>query len=776
MSLQRNLMMREILACGLLWAALGVVCLWFSNSAPAAAGQPLRSPGLLCLGFALAGGLATLWTWRSVNRLIIQRLQHLKDEVAQLRGKGDFSGAVTEDRHDEITELAHGINLLLQHVERAQSTRAGIEKQFQESEQRYRMLFTGMSEGFALFGISPDATGQAADYRLLVVNPAYERLTGLKGDEVLGRTLHEALPGLVREQLERYRQVALTGTPAYFTDFDAQRNRHYRVSAYRPTPGQVAVLIEDTTDELQKGAELRASGARFRQLTALAPVGVFLTDPRGCCEYVNDKWLAMTALSFSEVVGDTWLKTVHPDDRDRVEANWKFLLHARGGSGIEYRILQPEGAVVWVYGLAAPLRDAEGQLTGCIGILLDITARKQAEQRRVELDSRLQQTQKLESLGVLAGGIAHDFNNILMAILGNVDLALLDLPEGHPARLYLGDVEKATRRAAELCRQMLAYSGKGRFIVERVNLNDVIDEMARMLEISISKKANLRYGLAANLPPIEVDVSQLQQIIMNLVINASEAIGDRSGTISITTGALECDRQYLGNTWLKQDLPEGLYVYLEVSDSGCGMKPEVLERMFDPFFTTKFTGRGLGLAAVLGIVRGHKGSLKVYSETGRGTTFKVLFPPAPGEAVLPPAASPVQKPWQGHGTLLLVDDEETVRVLGKQMIERLGFRCLTADDGEEALACFRLHGDEITVVLLDLTMPHMDGEETFRELRRLKPDVRVVLSSGYNQQDVTQRFAGKGLAGFIQKPYRLALLTDVLRTALEGDGTAAAPG
>jgi PAS domain S-box-containing protein len=760
----------------MLLALLGTLSFLFGPATPLAAGPVRHTLGLLCIGLALAGLLAGLWRWWSTHRLILRRLERLTTELTHLRGHADLAGAITEDGRDEVTALAHGLNLLLQQVARTQATRSLIEKQFQESEQRYRMLFNGTSEGFALFAIVVDAAGQPADYRFLAVNPAYARLAGLQDGALVGRTLREVLPGVEPAQLERYRQVALSGAPAYFTTFDAQGHRHFRINASRPAPDQLAILIEDTTEQVQRDVELQASGERFRQLTTLAPVGVFLTDPQGHCDYVNDKWLAMTALSFSEVVGDSWLKTVHPDDRARVEANWKFLLHARGGTGLEYRLQQPDGAVVWVYGVAAPLRDAEGQLTGCIGILLDITTRKQSEQKRVELDARLQQTQKLESLGVLAGGIAHDFNNILMAVLGNVDLALLDLPEAHPARVYLADVEKATCRAAELCRQMLAYSGKGRFVIERVNLNDVIDEMARMLEISVSKKATLRYGFAANLPPIEVDVSQLQQIIMNLVINASEAIGERNGTISIVTGAMECDRAYLRNTWLKQELPEGLYVYLEVSDSGCGMKPEVFERMFDPFYTTKFTGRGLGLAAVLGIVRGHKGSLKVYSEPGRGTTFKVLFPPASGDAVELPGASPVQKPWQGHGTLLLVDDEETVRILGKQMIERLGFRCLTAADGEEALDCFRVHADEITVVLLDLTMPHMDGEETFRELRRLKPDVRVVMSSGYNQHDVTQRFAGKGLAGFIQKPYRMALLTEVLRAAIEGTGGDSASG
>ena len=295
-----------------------------------------------------------------------------------------------------------------------------------------------------------------------------------------------------------------------------------------------------------------------------------------------------------------------------------------------------------------------------------------------------------------------------------------------------------------------------------------------MLEVSVSKKAILRYHFAAQLPPVEVDITQIQQILMNLVINASEAIGEKSGVISISTGAMKCDQDYLADTWLKQKLPEGIYVYIEVADTGCGMTSKTLECIFDPFFTTKFTGRGLGLAAVLGIVRGHKGTLKIYSEPGHGSTFKVLLPAAKGEAPNLVISDPAKKLWHGTGTILLVDDEETIRVLSKQMLERLGFRVLTAADGCEALTIFRAQQQEIVAILLDLTMPHMDGEETFRELQRIKTEVPVIMSSGYNEQDIAQRFDGKGLAGFIQKPYRMAMLSQTLRATLEGKRDAVA--
>lgn len=396
----------------------------------------------------------------------------------------------------------------------------------------------------------------------------------------------------------------------------------------------------------------------------------------------------------------------------------------------------------------------------------EITRRINAEAERRKLELQIQHAQKLESLGVLAGGIAHDFNNLLMAILGHADLAFQDLSPVSPVRENLREIEKASRRAAGLCQQMLAYSGRGKFVIQVVDLGEVVEEMTHMLEVSISKKVVMRFNFTPHLPPVEADVTQLRQVIMNLIINASEAIGDRSGIIAISTGAMECDRAYLSETWIDDSLPTGFYVYLEVADTGCGMERSIISKIFDPFFTTKFTGRGLGLAAVLGIVRGHHGTIKVYSEPGKGTTFKILLPASrrPVKRLRGDGSAP--QGWRGSGTVLLVDDEETIRALGKRMLERFGFSVLMACDGREALHVFEEHRDHIACVLLDLTMPHMDGEEAFRELRRIRPDIRIILSSGYNEQEVSQRFLGKGLAGFIQKPYQLASLEQILKQVL----------
>jgi len=397
----------------------------------------------------------------------------------------------------------------------------------------------------------------------------------------------------------------------------------------------------------------------------------------------------------------------------------------------------------------------------------DITERKRLEEENRRIEEQMLHVQKLESLGVLAGGIAHDFNNILMTVLGNADLALIRLAPASPARDNILKIEQAARQAADLARQMLAYSGRGQFVIETLDLNAVIEEMSHMLELSTSKKALLRYNLAGNIPAIDADATQMRQIIMNLVINASEAIGERSGVIAISTGVAECDRDYLSEMWIVDQLPEGLYVFLEIADTGCGMDRETASKIFEPFFTTKFAGRGLGMAATLGIIRGHKGAIKVYSEKGIGTTFKILLPVSGGDRDRPPALLPSSQAWQGSGTVLLVDDEETIRALGQEMLTVFGYRVLTACDGRDALEVYRRNRDEIVCVILDLTMPHMDGEQAFRELRRECPGLRVIISSGYNEQDVARRFVGKGLAGFIQKPYKLSELRQKMREIFE---------
>jgi nitrogen-specific signal transduction histidine kinase len=402
-----------------------------------------------------------------------------------------------------------------------------------------------------------------------------------------------------------------------------------------------------------------------------------------------------------------------------------------------------------------------------VAVLVDITARKREEEERQAFQAKLQHAQKLESLGVLAGGIAHDFNNLLMAILGNADLALELLSPESPGREYVEKIETTAQRAAGLTNQMLAYSGKGRFLIQSIQLDRLVGEMAHLLETVISKKAELRMKFEPDLPAVEADASQVRQIVMNLITNGSEALGDANGQLTIATGTVEADRAYLSRCYLGDEVSDGTYVFLEVSDTGEGMDEETRKKIFDPFFTTKFTGRGLGLAAVLGIVRGHNGTINVYSEPGLGSSFKVLLPASERKVDDRPETPARTEGTLEGATILVVEDDAAVLDVTSLMLEKAGFRVLTATNGQEGVDLFRLYKDDIGLVVLDMTMPVMDGEEAFRGMRDIDPGVRVLLSSGYNEQDATNRFAGKGLAGFIQKPYRSVDLLNRVREILE---------
>jgi signal transduction histidine kinase len=383
---------------------------------------------------------------------------------------------------------------------------------------------------------------------------------------------------------------------------------------------------------------------------------------------------------------------------------------------------------------------------------------------------RLRQSQKIESIGILAGGIAHDFNNLLTGVLGNASLALESMPAGSPNRTLLQGVVQASERAAHLTRQLLAYAGKGRFVVEALDLSQQVREIAALVQTSIPSAVQLRLDLAEQLPYIDADASQIQQIIMNLVINGAEAIPEgQSGTVIVTTGVQEVDDEYLRTTLLDTPIPPGTYITLEVHDTGIGMDRETQARIFDPFFTTKFTGRGLGLAAVMGIVRGHQGALKIYSTPGRGSTFKVLLLASGSSLPRQAKRNDDTARLAGCGSVMVIDDESIVRRVAKATLERFGYSVIVCEDGPAAISLFRTMAADISVILLDMSMPVMSGEETFRHLRAIHPDVKVVLSSGYNEVEAISRFTGKGLAGFIQKPYTAARLGETIRSVLQED-------
>ncbi|HKV73696.1 MAG TPA: response regulator [Gemmatimonadales bacterium] len=422
---------------------------------------------------------------------------------------------------------------------------------------------------------------------------------------------------------------------------------------------------------------------------------------------------------------------------------------------------------ITVESIMTPILDQDGHVIGITGMGRDITARKSAEADRTRLEAKVQHAQKLESLGVLAGGLAHDFNNLLVGILGNVGLMQEEMEPGAPMQEWLTDVEHAARRAADLTSQMLAYSGKGQFVIERLDLSHTVREMANLLTAVTSKKATLVQELASGLPAIEADATQIRQVIMNLITNASDALEDHTGTIRLTTGVAEASREYLESIAPERELTPGRYVYMAVSDTGSGMDQSTLQRIFDPFFTTKFTGRGLGLAAVQGIIRGHKGVITVDTAPGRGTRFTVMFPAVAGQARISAPATVVEASMPDGMVVLVVDDEEAVRNVARRTLERAGYIVETAEDGAVALELVRREPGRYGCVLLDLTMPRLSGEETQLELQRSVPSLPVVISSGFSEQEAIRRFEGRGVAGFVEKPYMPADLTAAVATAIQ---------
>jgi PAS domain S-box-containing protein len=483
--------------------------------------------------------------------------------------------------------------------------------------------------------------------------------------------------------------------------------------------------------------------------------------------YVNQAACRSLGYSCQELLG-TPIHAIQPEPpKERWPEHWA-LIKEKGSHTFESFYTTKEGRAFPVEIRVNHVR-FEGKEYHC-AFVHDLTQRRRRDAERNRLEAQMQEVQKLESLGVLAGGIAHDFNNLLMAILGNADLTMISLPPNASVRRYVEEIAVASKRAAELCRQMLAYSGKGSMMVARHDLTVIVGEMAPMLEASVSKKIVLRYIFDADVPLVMVDGSQMKQIVINLISNASEALADRKGDITISIGAMLCRREYLALCHFNSHLPEGRYVFLEVADTGQGMDTQTRERIFDPFFTTKFVGRGLGLAAVLGIVRSHGGTIRVDSEPGRGTTIRLLLPALPsGDTQRDAAAAKAPESLPNLG-ILLIDDDSTVREVSSEMLKLLGYTVLTAPNGPKGIALYEKHQKSIGCVILDYTMPELNGLETFDELYRIHKEVRVILSSGYTEKEVFQSAKGREFAGFLQKPYTIEKLRDSLHQALTEAG------
>ena len=551
--------------------------------------------------------------------------------------------------------------------------------------------------------------------------------------------------------------IALTGSPTGYTSADLE--------AVELLAAEYALFL----DRRRRDEELRGERDRVRQYLDIAGVMLLALDAAGKIILVNRRGCEVLDDEESDLIGADWFARFVPErEREITRATFAQLMtgEVEPVERFENSIVSATGRerrIAWHNTL---LRDASGRIIGSLSSGEDITEQRRREHQRRQIEARMQHAQKLESLGVLAGGMAHDFNNILQSVLGNVSLVLDTDAVDPAARENLKEALRATRRASGLCRQMLAYSGKGRFVIDAIDFGAFLAEMEGMLEVSIPDGVDFEIESGPDLPAIEGDATQLRQLVMNLVSNAGEAIGEGPGTIRLECRAVELTEPHPASSPNATDLPPGRYLRFELFDTGAGMDHETRARAFEPFFSTRFPGRGLGLPAAEGIVRSHRGSIAILPRPEGGTRLSILLPASDLEPTPDVPHEPDPGAWRRRGKVLLVDDEEALRDLGRRMLENDGVKVLCAEDGVDAVEVFSKHADEICCVLLDLSMPKLSGEETLHALREIRDDIPVVLCSGYSDVEVSQRFAGKGIDGFLPKPFSrhdlLAMLRDVI--------------
>jgi PAS domain S-box-containing protein len=619
----------------------------------------------------------------------------------------------------------------------------------------------------ALFDESPVAIGFSRDGAMLDANAAYVRLFGHESAAALrGQSLLDQIAASDRPKVQDLiaRRARGQPVPSRYTVRGLRKDGSefpFEVTTTRVVvadgPLTIAFIV-DLTERDDALAALTASEERFRTLSTTALEGVFVHSG-GKILLANDAGAAMYGYDATSIVGAPLMDLVAPEShalvieqiRSASAEPYEGVARRKDGSTF---IAEARARTLWDRGV--PTR---------VAVIRDITARKRVEAEQRALNERVRQVQKIESLGVLAGGVAHDFNNILTVISNEVALAKLEAERGNAAPAHLDAIALAAERAAGLCRLMLAYAGKAQLERSPVDLSALVAEMTSMLEASIAKKATLVRDLLPSMPALLGDGTQIRQIVMNLVLNASEAISNAKGTIRIATGSGTYKASAFARSPAGGELRAGSYVWLEVADDGVGMDATTVAQMFDPFFTTKFVGRGLGMAAVLGIVRSHDGAIDVDSEPGRGTRVRVYFPTHAVASVTASGDSHARA--RGKGLVLVVDDEKNVRISTEMLLRGFGFDVISAHNGTVAIDVVRKQGERIDVVLLDLTMPPPDGVETLSALRRIAPNVPVVLTSGYGTTRLDEeRKPGEGPDAVLAKPYVAEHLVATLKRVM----------
>lgn len=492
--------------------------------------------------------------------------------------------------------------------------------------------------------------------------------------------------------------------------------------------------------------------------------------------YLSPACFSLTGYTAAEL-GKTGLagllQHVHPEDKEEVLR----LIETLGAQTkehewlgvVEYRFLHRDGQYRSLSDHLHVSYGSSGEAVVLSGSVRDVTQIARLEESMRILERKFQDSQKMAGLGLLASGIAHDFNNLMTVVLGNAELALLEC--GGSDDGMLDEIKRTTLRAAELANQMLVYTGKTTVVINNINLSSVVKEMGSLLDVSISKKVSIQYCLADNLPAIRGDISQIRQVAMNLITNASEAIGDRPGVIAISIHEVSLKPGEVKNIFPPGQVLEGRYVQLEVSDTGGGMSEETLRKIFNPLFTTKITGRGLGLASLLNAVQRHNGAVEVKSELRQGTVFRIYFPvEVSADDEVAREELKIDDEWRGYGTVLIADDEEAIRDVTTALMERLGFRVITAADGFETVDVYTENAEKISILLMDLNMPRLNGLEAALRIRHINPKVPLLFMSGYPREQVMSRFGQQSHTGFVNKPFQSSELAGAVRAVMEARG------
>jgi two-component system, cell cycle sensor histidine kinase and response regulator CckA len=629
-----------------------------------------------------------------------------------------------------------------------------------QAEDEYHTLFREMLDGFALHEIICDAAGTPIDYRFMAVNPAFERVTGLRAADIVGRTVLEVLPGTERYWIETYGDVALTGRPAFFENYHSQLDMHFHVTAFQPAPGQFACIFSDITERKRAEDALRESEAKIRGILDNIRVGVALISPRMEILELNPlmrEWFPHVDTDQTPIC----YRAFNQPPRETVCEYCPTIETLRDGRMHEATTETPVAGGVRNYRVvSSPIFGASGEVSAAIEMVEDVT-------EKLALEHQLQQSQKMESIGRLAGGVAHDFNNMLGVILGHMEMALDQTDVGEPLHASLREVQKAAERSAELTHQLLAFARKQTVAPKVVDVNETVAGMLKMLERLIGEDIRLDWQPVEDLWHVRIDPSQVGQILTNLCVNARDAIAG-VGRVAIATCNRTVDLSYC---LAHASLTPGDYVQLTVSDDGCGMDQETMARLFEPFFTTKGLGKGtgLGLATVYGIARQNGGIVEAESELGRGSTFTILLPRhgEAAEAVQQPAET--APPTRGRETILLVEDEPALLDLATLMLRSQGYTVVASGNPGEAIRVAREHRGEIHLLITDVVMPEMNGRDLAKNLLSLYPNIKLLFMSGHTSDVIAHQGVLEEGVNFLQKPFSSKDLGNAVRAVLDSE-------